>query len=177
MRRYSSQIAFTIHFACLIAIALLGFDAAAQAQSIRIAALGASNTAGKGVGASAAWPAQLEGILRAKGYNVSMTVEALSGDTSAGILSRVASIPAGTQIVLYDSGTSNDRKLGVSESVHQTNVAQIASQIRARGALPIKVEYAGLPRQPDAIHLTAAGHAALAARLAPQVIAAVGRRH
>ena len=177
MQRYASlQTAYRTGLAFLMAIMLLCFASAVRAQSIRIAALGASNTAGNGVGASAAWPAQLEGMLRAKGYNVSMTVEALSGDSSAGILGRVASIPAGTQIVLYDAGTSNDRRLGVSEGAHQANAAQIASQIRARGAVPIKVVYAGLPRQPDRIHLTAAGHATLAARLLPQVIAA-GRGH
>ena len=53
--------------ALLGAVALCGFlSAAAQAQ---VVALGASNTAGKGVAPQEAYPAQLEAMLRAKGYS------------------------------------------------------------------------------------------------------------
>jgi acyl-CoA thioesterase I len=161
----------------LVTFGLLSFSHAAQSATINIVALGASNTAGKGVGSSAAWPAQLESMLRAKGYDVSMTVNGLNGDTSAGILSRADSIPSGTQVVIFDTGGSNDRKKGVSESNRQTNITKIASRIRAHGAKSIMVNYGGFPRQEDGIHLTPAGHAQLAARLMPQVIAAVGKRH
>jgi acyl-CoA thioesterase-1 len=53
--------------ALLGAVALYGFlSATAQAQ---VVALGASNTAGKGIAPQEAYPAQLEAMLRAKGYN------------------------------------------------------------------------------------------------------------
>jgi len=171
------QSACKIGFASFLTLVLFSFASPVQAEAIRIVALGASNTAGKGVDSSQAWPARLEGLLKAKGYDVSMTVDAVSGDTSAGIASRAASIPAGTQVVLYDAGTNNDQKAGVSDASRQGNVGDIVSRIRARGATPIRVIYQGLPRQPDGIHLTAAGHAALAARLLPQVTAALGKRH
>jgi acyl-CoA thioesterase-1 len=160
----------------LMTFGMLSLGCVAQAATINIVALGASNTAGKGVGSSAAWPAQLEGMLRAKGYDVSMTVNGLNGDTSAGILSRAESIPSGTQLVIFDTGGSNDRKKGVSGGDREANIAQIASRIHAHGAKSIKVNYGGYARQDDGIHLTAAAHMQLAARLLPQVIAAVGKR-
>ncbi len=164
-------------FVVVFSIGFIFSPIAARAESIRIVALGASNTAGKGVSSSQAWPAQLAGMLRAKGYDVSMTVEGVMGDTSAGIASRTGSIPAGTRVVLYDTGSSNDRKRGVSGGQREANVGQIGSGIRAHGAAAIQVSYEGLPRQLDGIHLTPAGHAQLAARLVPRVIAAIGKRH
>jgi acyl-CoA thioesterase-1 len=53
-------------FRCLIIIFLLTFTCISTGNA-QIVALGASNTAGYGVGASSAFPAQLEQILRAKG--------------------------------------------------------------------------------------------------------------
>ena len=152
----------------------------ARAETIKIVALGASNTAGRGVSSSEAWPAQLTAMLRAKGFDVSMTVEGVNGDTSSGILSRADAIPAGTRVVLYDTGAANDRNKGVSAGERQANIAQIASRIRAHGAAAILVSYDGIAgslRQSDGIHLNAAGHARMAAQLLPQVIAAIGKRH
>jgi len=161
-------------------LGVFGFVATAQAATVGIVALGASNTTGKGVSSSEAWPAQLEGMLKAKGYDVSMTVNGLNGDTSAGIASRVGSIPAGTQIVLYDTGADNDRKAGVAGAERQAHIAQIASGIRARGAVAIEVNYSGFTgslRQADGVHLTAEGHRRLAGQLLPRVVAAIGKRH
>ena len=43
-----------------------------------------------------AWPGLLEAMLRAKGYDVSVSVQGVIGDTSAGILQRLGSVAAGT---------------------------------------------------------------------------------
>jgi acyl-CoA thioesterase I len=164
----------------LLLVATLGSVATVRAETINLVALGASNTAGRGVGASEAWPAQLAGMLTAKGYQVNMTVNAINSDTSSGILSRADSIPAGTQAVLFDTGASNDRREGVSDAERGANIAQIASRIRAHGATPIMVSYQGIGpglRQSDGIHLTPAGHARAAAQLVSQVIAAIGKHH
>ena len=65
----------------------------AQAQ---IVAIGASNVAGRGVSSSDAWPAQLQGMLAAKGRNVQVTNAGISGDTNAGMLARLDSaVPRG----------------------------------------------------------------------------------
>jgi acyl-CoA thioesterase-1 len=164
----------------LLLAAMLASVATARAETVKIVALGASNTNGRGVGASEAWPAQLAGMLTAKGYDVSMTVDTVNGDTSSGILSRADLIPAGTQVVLFDTGGDNDRKKGVSDDERQGNIAAIASRIRAHGAIPIKVSYLAIGpsmRQSDGIHLTPAGHARIAAQLVPQVIAAIGKHN
>ncbi len=167
---------------CLVVLVIflsLTFGSFSKAETVRIVALGASNTAGKGVGSSQAWPAQLAAMLRAKGYDVNLTVDALNGDTSAGIAKRAHSIRAGTQVVIFDTGGANDRRAGTSSIDRRANIGRIEKLIRARGATPIKVSYLQIPpslRQPDGIHLTAAGHARIAAELVPRVIASMAKR-
>jgi acyl-CoA thioesterase I len=172
-------------FVGLVASALLALSEVAQAETIRIVAIGASNTAGyhaEGQG----WPTQLEGMLRARGYDVSMNVQGVIGDTSAGILQRVASIPAGTQVVIYDVGAGNDQDAGAGGQT-AANAARIAQRIRARGAKPVFAPYnrivgsqksnpsAWRPNDPHH-HLTVQSHTRVAAWLVPQVITAVGKR-
>src|SRR5258708_19630311 len=69
---------------------LLTFTAIANSNA-QIVALGASSTAGYGVGASSAYPAQLEAILRAKGRPMSVSNAGISGDTTGGMLARLSS--------------------------------------------------------------------------------------
>lgn len=160
---------------------------AAQAEAIRIVAIGASNTSGYAVGASNAYPAVLERMLRAKGYDVSVENKGVTGDTSAGILSRVdSSIPAGTKVVLYDAGGGNDKDRGAAGTT-AANKAAIAQRIRAHGATPI---FAGVATNlgsqqsnPGAYipgdkhyHVTAESQRRLAAILLPKVIAAIGKK-
>ena len=73
-----SHRAFLGTAACLV-LGLLGFAATAKAQ---IVALGASNTRGMGVAFEAAYPAQLEAMLRAKGYRGGVLNAGISGDTT-----------------------------------------------------------------------------------------------
>lgn len=164
-------------FAALITLSLVSM---VQAKTSAIAALGASNTAGWGVETSKAWPAQLASLLKSRGYDVSITVLGVIGDTSAGILTRVSTIPVGTRVVLFDTGGYNDRQAGITDAARAANIAQIAAHIRARGAVAIMVSYDRTPPnllQPDGLHLNAAGHARLAAKLLPRVTAALGRRN
>jgi hypothetical protein len=58
--------------ACAATMAVLFVFDQASAASIKIVALGASNTYGKGVGSSLAWSAKLEAMLRARGYDVTV---------------------------------------------------------------------------------------------------------
>ena len=155
----------------LLGVAALGEPA--WAQQVRLVALGASIVNGWGVGASQAWPAQLEAQLRARGYNVTMTVIAQNGASGAVILNNVAQVPAGTRIVIYNAGGQNNARRGVSTT--EAGVS-IAAAIRARGAVPIWLQYKGIPRMADGIHLTAAGHRQVAAGLVPRVVAALGKK-
>jgi acyl-CoA thioesterase I len=175
----------TIWLAPAIALVILIFAGMAEAATIKILALGASNTNGKGVSTSDAWPAQLESMLRAKGYDATVKVNAVNGDTSAGVLSRTSAIPAGTQVVAFDTGGDNDLLHGLAAET-QVNRAKIISAIRADGAVAIGVPYrtligpqrsGGAGYQADGIHLTAQSHRKVAAYLVPLVIAAVSQSH
>jgi acyl-CoA thioesterase I len=152
-----------------------GFAGSAQAQ---IVAFGASNVAGKGVGSSEAFPAQLERMLAAKGHNVRVANAGISGDTNAGMLARLdQAIPDGTRIVLLGAigGTYNARRLGQGDQ--KAEFAAIVAKLRGRGIKIIAVTSAGVRRgdlQADGTHLTAEGHARLAARLLPAVVRALG---
>ncbi|HEV7881331.1 GDSL-type esterase/lipase family protein [Bradyrhizobium sp.] len=148
----------------------------AQAQ---IVALGASNVAGKGVSSSEAFPAQLERMLAAKGYNAHIVNAGVNGNTNADLLARLdQAVPAGTRVVLLGTlgGRYNARRLGQGDQ--NTEFASIMAKLRSRGIKIIPITAAGVSRkhlQVDGVHLTAEGHAAVAARLLPSVMRALGR--
>jgi acyl-CoA thioesterase I len=81
---------------------LLWLPSLATADEIKIVALGASQTAGKGVSNSDAYPAQLEKILKAEGYSVSVSNEGIEGQTTRDLLSRMnRAVPDGTKIIHF----------------------------------------------------------------------------
>jgi acyl-CoA thioesterase-1 len=144
----------------------------------QIVALGASNVAGKGVSSSEAFPAQLERMLAAKGYSAHITNAGVNGNTNADLLARLdQAVPAGTKIVLLGTlgGSYNARRLGQGDQ--KADFASIMAKLRSRGVKIIPVTAAGVTRkhlQADGVHLTAEGHAVVAARLLPAVIRALG---
>jgi acyl-CoA thioesterase-1 len=164
---------------CLVAglfyAAGVGLADSAHAQ---IVALGASNVAGKGVSSSEAFPAQLERMLAGKGYNVHIANAGVNGNTNADMLARLdQAVPAGTKIVLLGTlgGRYTARRLNQGDQ--NAELASIMAKLRSRGIKIIPVGAAGLSRKhllPDGVHLTAEGHAVVAARLLPSVIRALG---
>lgn len=171
----------------VLAVALLGYLTSAYgvfAASLNIVALGASNTAGRGIGShpggvsrNQAYPAQLEAMLRAKGIAAHVRNAGVPGDTTGGMLRRMnAAVPNGTQIVILQTG-GNDARQGVGGDV-AANVAEITGRLQARGIKVILLERLNAPadtRDPDGQHYNAQGHAAIAAGLLPQVMAAAGQ--
>jgi len=152
----------------------------AHAQSVRIVALGASNTKGKGVSLSEAYPAHLQGMLKAKGVNASVANAGINGDTTGGMLARLDSaVPPGTQLVILQPG-GNDRRRG-SEGSRAGNIAQIKSRLAARKIKVVVMEnnlLGAIPsseRQPDGTHFTPKGYARLAASILPSVLSAIGK--
>ncbi len=142
---------------------------------MRIVALGASNTAGKGV--SVPWPALLQQMLRARGYDAEITNAGISGDDLLRELGRLDSaVPEGTQLVILDKGSSNSKARGVNINA---TVGEIRARLKARGikliVIPGMHTWANHHIQPDGIHITEQGHAAVAAHLLPLVIAALGQ--
>ena len=161
----------------LIAPMLCSADPA-QAQ---IVAIGASNVAGRGVSGSDAWPAQLEGMLAAKGRNVHVTNAGISGDTNAGMLARLDSaVPQGTKIVLLDQhgGGWNARRFGKGDQ--SAELAAIQARLRSRGITVIPMWWNAALRQylqPDGIHFTVEGHRLVATRMLPSVSSLIVRAY
>jgi lysophospholipase L1-like esterase len=92
------------------------------------------------------------------------------------MLARVdTAVPNGTQLVILDKAASNDRDRSVDTNA---NIAAIVARLNARGIRSIVIAdmhgWANNQLQADGIHITAAGHAAVAARLLPLIIAAIG---
>ena len=148
----------------------------AQAGTVGIVALGASNTAGKGVGADQAFPARLEALLKAKGYDARVTNAGISGDDTGRMLARVDSVvPDGTRVVILEKAVSNDRKRGIDTAANIAAMTRSLGQRRITVVLIPSVHgWAGNNLQDDRIHITAEGHAAVARRLLPLVVAAMG---
>jgi acyl-CoA thioesterase I len=181
VRAEGRQSAFDIHFALiLLAGAVLAFGtispaSVAHADTIRVVALGASNTAGKGVGTERAFPAQLEALLRTNGYDVRVTNAGISGDDTDRMLARVNSVvPDGTRVVILEKAVSNDRQRGIDTAA---NISAMTNSLRQRHIkvvlIPSMHVWADGHLQADGIHITAEGHASVARKLLALIIAAI----
>jgi acyl-CoA thioesterase-1 len=147
----------------------------------QIVAFGASNVAGRGVSQAQAWPAQLEAMLKAKGYNVQVKNAGKSGDTTSGMLHRLNfAVSSGTKIVILDmsGGYYNNQKLtAASQERGSADMAEIEAQLKSRGITVIPESTAKVSlayKQPDKVHLTVEGHKLVATYLLPKVISALG---
>ncbi len=154
-----------------IAMTYLAAIGAAEAAETLVVALGASSTAGKGVGVQQTYPAQLETMLNAQGRQVRVIDAGINGDTSGGMLARLdADVPDGTRIVILQVGTNDAGDPG-----HDENIAEIIDRLRAR-SIRVVLFRTGLMRdlrndyaQDDGHHLTPEGYRLLASRLLPLV--------
>jgi acyl-CoA thioesterase-1 len=167
---------------CLAAVgfmlALLASPAEAFAASIRIVAIGASNTLGWGIDSQKAYPAQLQALLRAKGYDAEVRNAGISFDTTAGMLSRLdATVPAGTRLVIIQPG-GNDRRFFVSKERRASNIEAMVAKLKARNIRVIVYDpvFDQKYYQWDAIHINTDGHTMIANALLPQVVSAIGRQ-
>jgi acyl-CoA thioesterase I len=144
--------------------------------SAQIVAFGASNVSGAGVETNQAWPAQLEALLQAKGYQVHVLNAGLTGDTTTNMLKRLdSSIPSETKIVVLDlsGGLYNDSKANIPREKGIADLREIAARLHHRGIKIIRETSNEFPekfKQADQIHLNPAGHQELAKQLLPSVI-------
>jgi acyl-CoA thioesterase-1 len=147
----------------------------AAADAMNIVALGASNTSGWGVGEQNAYPAQLEAMLKARGYDAHVANAGVSFDTTSGMLRRVDSaVPPGTSIVILNPG-GNDLRFFGSKEQRAANIEAIVARLRARNIKVIVFENSIVPDalyQWDGIHFKPEGHALVAAHLTRQLTAA-----
>ena len=127
---------------------LLSLPSLATADEIKIVALGASQTEGKGVSNSDAYPAQLESTLKAEGYSVSVANEGMAGETTRDILNRLnRAVPDGAKIVILQPGTndkvSTKKRTSLSPAETRNNVEQILARLKERNISVILLGYPG----------------------------------
>ncbi len=110
-----------------------------------IVALGDSLTAGFGLAASEAFPAQLEQALRARGQNVKVVNAGVSGDTASDGLARFDwAMPPDASAVIIELG-ANDALRGLDPAATKAALEKIVTQVQARG-LPILLAGMEAPR-------------------------------
>jgi acyl-CoA thioesterase-1 len=99
----------------------------------KILVLGDSLTAGLGLPRSLSFPARLEAELRADGFAVEVIDAGVSGDTTAGGLTRIDWLLADPpDLVIVELG-ANDALRGLDPARTRANLDAILTRIRARG--------------------------------------------
>lgn len=117
----------------------------AAAEPLRIVALGDSLSAGYQLPPEAAFPAQLEAALKARGHEVEVVNAGVSGDTTSGGLARLDwSVGEDADAVIVELG-ANDALRGLPVASARSNLEAIVSRLRAR-ALPVLVAGMRAPR-------------------------------
>lgn len=112
----------------------------------RIAVLGDSLTAGLGIAPDQAYPTLLQQRLKAKGRSYQVVNAGVSGDTSAGGLSRLDWVLQGDVRILIVALGANDGLRGVPVEVLKDNLAEIIHRAQARG---VTVILAGMEAPPN----------------------------
>jgi acyl-CoA thioesterase I len=121
-----------VQFAALALALVLALPVgSAESRTVRIVALGDSLTAGLGLPADKAFPAQLEAALRAKGHDVEVVNAGVSGETAADGLARYDwSVPAGTDGLIVELG-ANDMLRGLPPEKARQALAAILDKAKA----------------------------------------------
>ena len=121
-------------------------DPAPRATGPRIVILGDSLTAGLGLPASSAYPALLQQHVDAEGFRYDVVNAGVSGDTSAGGLSRLDWALQGDVRVLVVALGGNDALRGLPPTELERNLGQIIERAQARR---IGVVLAGMESPPN----------------------------
>ena len=124
----------------------IGADAAPAATLPRIVFLGDSLTAGYGLAKEQSVPSLIQARLNEEGYAYEVVNAGVSGDTSAGGLSRLDWSLAGDVDVLVIELGANDGLRGLPVGNLKRNLAQIITRAKQRG---IKVVLTGMEAPPN----------------------------
>lgn len=121
-------------------------EAIAAPAPVRIVFLGDSLTAGFGLPEEEAFPALLSRRLELEGLEVKVVNAGVSGDTSAGGLSRLDWLLRQAPDILFVSLGANDGLRGLSPQMTESNLRRIVDRARAAGA---RVILAGMRLPPN----------------------------
>jgi acyl-CoA thioesterase I len=104
----------------------------AGARPVNIVAFGDSLTAGLGLAANEAFPAQLQRALEVKGVAAAVVNAGVSGDTTAAGLSRLEwSVPDGTDAVILELG-ANDALRGIDPALTRKALDTMLRRLKER---------------------------------------------
>lgn len=127
-------------------VALIASASVAFADPVRIVGLGDSLMAGYQLDAGQSFPEKLEAALKARGHDVVIANAGVSGDTSAGGLSRLDwSVPDDTDMVILELG-ANDMLRGIAPQVTEDNLTAMIERLNQRN---IDVVLAGMVAAPN----------------------------
>lgn len=146
--RTGSRLLHRLALAVILSVAGMGIGgiSAAEAQTLRLVALGDSLSAGYGLAGNEAFPARLQAALKAKGHDVVIENAGVSGDTTSAGLARLDwSVPEGTQGVILELG-ANDALRGLDPAVAEASLDAILARLKERG---IPVLLAGMRAPPN----------------------------
>jgi acyl-CoA thioesterase-1 len=175
----------------LAVVLLIVTAGAAFARPIHIVAFGDSLTSGWLVPRENAYPAQLQAVLRKRGYDVVVKNAGVPGDTAARALKRFDfAIDPGTDLAVVEFGI-NDRHSGASMAQIRARLTEIIRALKARRIQVLLVGTGGLNfadvakanetlyvewklpphkyRARDGAHFNAEGYKLLVARMMPQI--------
>jgi acyl-CoA thioesterase-1 len=124
--------AIVVALGLIVAGAAVSPYAVAAERSVNIVAFGDSLTAGYGLAAGEAFPAQLQRALEAKGVAATVVNAGVSGDTTTGGLSRLDwSVPDGTDAVILELG-ANDALRGFDPAVTRRTLDTMLHRLKER---------------------------------------------
>ena len=132
VRWHATAVGFGLIVAGLAMMLVVSPYAHAADRPVNIVAFGDSLTAGYGLAANEAFPAQLQRALEAKGMAATVVNAGVSGDTTAGGLSRLDwSVPDGTDAVILELG-ANDALRGFDPALTRKTLDAILHRFRER---------------------------------------------
>ena len=148
--------------ACSLAV-WLADPCAAEESRPRIVAFGDSLTAGLGVHADEAYPAQLQERLDRLNYRYRVINAGVSGETTAGALRRVPWILNNKPVIVVLESGANDGLRGLKLEETQRNLERIIEQFQQAG---VTVVLAGMKLPPNYGEEYTAGFEAIFPKLA-----------
>jgi acyl-CoA thioesterase I len=133
-RRAVSHLVTSCLLAAFVVMPDQALKVSAAETTTTLVAFGDSLTAGYQLPPAAAFPAQLEVALRAKGYKVKVVNAGVSGDTTANGLDRLEwTLAEPADGVILELG-ANDALRGVDPAVPRANLDQMVLKFKSKGA-------------------------------------------
>jgi acyl-CoA thioesterase I len=134
MRRRTERATKICTAAAVMMVAAIAGGAAVPAHVPVILDFGDSLTAGYGLPASAAFPAQLQAWLARRGIAARVINAGVSGDTTAGGLARLDWALAGKPDLVILALGANDALRGIDPKAVRANLAEMIKKTKAAGA-------------------------------------------